>query len=265
MDIVLQFLDKKFLNHYVYPDSWPEESPIRQAITLYVTVGIGGWLLYFGTALFSYIFIFDHSLTKHPLFLPNQQSLEIKYASKSIPLMVAGTIPIFILEIHGYSKLYTHENTPGLRELGFLALSVLQFLVFTDCTIYWIHRFLHHKHVYKYIHKSHHLWKIPTPFASHAFHPIDGFLQALPYHVYPFIFPLHKGLYLSLFMFVNIWTVSIHDGCYKVPELLKPFINGSAHHTDHHLHYNCNYGQYFTFWDKICGSFRLPASYKTVS
>ena len=39
-----------------------------------------------------------------------------------------------------------------------------------------------------------------------------GFLQSVPYHVYPFLFPLHKGLYLGLFTFVNIWTVSIHDG-----------------------------------------------------
>lgn len=38
------------------------------------------------------------------------------------------------------------------------------------------------------------MFKIPTPFASHAFHPLDGFLQSLPYHLYPFIFPLNKVL-----------------------------------------------------------------------
>ena len=92
---------------------------------------------------------------------------------------------------------------------------------------------------------------------SHAFHPIDGFLQSLPYHIYPFLFPLHKGtshaiipvkhnliagLYLGLFLFVNIWTVSIHDGDYRVPAFLRPIINGSAHHTDHHLYFTVNYG-----------------------
>lgn len=63
-------------------------------------------------------------------------------------------------------------------------------------------------------------------------------------------------------MFVNIWTVSIHDGDYRVPGLLKPFINGSAHHTDHHLFYNYNYGQFFTLWDRIGGSFRNPSSFE---
>lgn len=141
-----------------------------------------------------------------------------------------------------------------------ILLSVVSFIVFTDACIYWIHRFLHHKLIYKYIHKDHHRWKVPTPFASHAFHPLDGFLQSCPYHIYPFLFPLHKWTYLCLFVFVNIWTVSIHDGDYRVPLPLEPFINGSAHHTDHHLFYNYNYGQFFTLWDRIGGSFRHPSS-----
>lgn len=105
-------------------------------------------------------------------------------------------------------------------------------------------------------------WKIPTPFASHAFHPIDGFLQSCPYHIYPFLFPLHKFTYLVLFVFVNLWTVSIHDGDYRVPEFLKSYINGSAHHTDHHLFYNYNYGQFFTLWDRIGQSFRTPSAWE---
>lgn len=109
-------------------------------------------------------------------------------------------------------------------------------------------------------HKPHHLWKIPTPFASHAFHPVDGFLQGLPYHIYPFLFPLHKVLYLALYIFVNIWTISIHDGDYRVPDALTSVINGSAHHTDHHLFFDYNYGQYFTLWDRLGGSYRHPSA-----
>lgn len=105
-------------------------------------------------------------------------------------------------------------------------------------------------------------WKVPTPFASHAFHPIDGFLQSCPYHIYPFLFPLHKFTYLLLFVFVNLWTVSIHDGDYRVPKLFRPLINGSAHHTDHHLFYNYNYGQFFTLWDRIGQSFRAPSAWE---
>jgi lathosterol oxidase len=62
---------------------------------------------------------------------------------------------------------------------------------------------------------------VPTPFASYAFHPIDGFMQGLPYHLYPLLFPLHKGLYLGLFVLVNLWTVAIHDNDYRLPKVLQ--------------------------------------------
>lgn len=91
---------------------------------------------------------------------------------------------------------------------------------------------------------------------------MDGFLQSLPYHIYPFIFPLHKVVYLGLYILVNIWTISIHDGDFRVPQILRPFINGSAHHTDHHMFFDYNYGQYFTLWDRIGGSFKNPSSFE---
>ena len=50
---------------------------------------------------------------------------------------------------------------------------------------------------------------VPTPFASHAFHPLDGYLQSVPYHVFIFVFPLHRWLYLGLFVFVNFWSILV--------------------------------------------------------
>jgi Delta7-sterol 5-desaturase len=121
--------------------------------------------------------------------------------------------------------------------------------------IYFIHRALHHPLLYKSVHKPHHKWLVPTPY---AFYWIDGFLQSTPYHIFVFLFPLHKWTYLALFIFVNFWTVSIHDGYNAVPTWLQNIVNGSAHHTDHHLYFNFNYGEFFTFWDIIGGSHRNP-------
>lgn len=67
-------------------------------------------------------------------------------------------------------------------------------------------------------------------------------------------------VYLSLFVFVNIWTISIHDGDYRIPGPLICLINGAAHHVDHHLFFNYNYGQYFTLWDRLGGSYRHPSA-----
>ncbi|XP_064617943.1 lathosterol oxidase-like [Liolophura sinensis] len=260
MDVVLNLADYYVLTPYVYPDDWREDDRTRQLLSLLVIANVGGFLIYLITAVLSYYLIYDHRFKKHVHFLENQVQREILCAVNSLPLMSIPTTAMFYLEVRGYSKLYDNVQDTEAGWYGVVG-SVFAFILFTDFCVYWIHRFLHHKMVYKHLHKTHHKWKIPTPFASHAFHPIDGFLQSFPYHLYPFIFPLHKFTYLGLFIFVNIWSVSIHDGDYRVPDFLKPVINGSAHHTDHHTQYNYNYGMYFTFWDRIGGSFRIPSSF----
>lgn len=260
MDLVLKVADEHVLTPYVYPSTWPEDDLLRQGLSLSAITILGGYFLYLSLACLSYIFIYDKNLMKHPQYLPSQVYLEIEYTCKSVPLMGLFTVPLFMLEVNGYSKLY--DNVDSTLGWVFVIISMCAFLFFTDMMIYFIHRGLHHRLVYKHLHKPHHKWKVPTPFASHAFHPVDGFLQSCPYHIYPFLFPLHKVTYLGLFVFVNIWTISIHDGDYRVPTLLRPFINGSAHHTDHHTFFDCNYGQFFTLWDHIGRSFRSPTGYE---
>ncbi|XP_030281478.1 lathosterol oxidase-like isoform X2 [Sparus aurata] len=259
MDHVLNNADKYILTPYVYPASWPEDGALRQMISLWVLTNLGAELIYLGFGALSFYYVFDHKLMKHPLFLENQVKKEIHLATSSIFWMSFPTVVIFLFEVKGHSRLFDNISECPLGWPG-VFLSIAGFLLFTDMCIYWIHRFLHHKSIYKHLHKKHHIFKIPTPFASHAFHPLDGFLTSLPYHIYPFILPLHKGVYLSLFVFVNIWTISIHDGKYLIPGPLICLINGAAHHVDHHLSFNYNYGQYFTLWDHLGGSYRHPSA-----
>jgi sterol desaturase/sphingolipid hydroxylase (fatty acid hydroxylase superfamily) len=54
---------------------------------------------------------------------------------------------------------------------------------------------------------------------------------------------MHKYLFLVLFVFVQIWTILIHDGDMISGHLLERYINSPAHHTLHHLYFTCNYGQ----------------------
>jgi len=229
---------------------------IRDFWCVWFLVSIGGGIMYLTFSTLSYQFIFDKSQEKHNLFLKNQKRREVALCMWSIPLMGIATTPIMMLELYGYSKIHSGLPSGGIPHLIF---EIITFVLFTDCLIYWIHRGLHHRWVYAYIHKPHHLWKVPTPYASHAFHPIDGYMQALPYHLYVFMFPLNNWVYLALFIFVNFWTISIHDGDYRLPALFNTIVNGAAHHTEHHLKFTCNYGQFFTLWDKIGGSYIPPA------
>lgn len=263
MDLILAQADELFFTrHEIYPKGWTEDNIVRQAISLFVITCIGGYVLYFGFAALNYKVLFDKNYTKHPKFLKDQVRKEITVAAESIPIMTLLTLPIFVAEVRGYSKLYDNLNE---YHWAWTIGSVLLFMFFNDMLIYWIHRGLHHPSIYKHIHKTHHRWLVPTPFASHAFHPVDGFLQSTPYHIFVFLFPLHKVVYLTMFVLVNFWTISIHDGNYAVPKPLDRIINGAAHHTDHHLYYTFNYGQYFTLWDRIGKSYREPQQQSKVA
>ncbi|KAL6453538.1 ERG3 Delta(7)-sterol 5(6)-desaturase ERG3 [Candida maltosa Xu316] len=233
-----QYIDSSFLSR---------SNLFRELISLFIITTIFGWLLYFIVAYLSYVFVFDRKIFNHPRYLKNQMSLEIKLAVSSIPVMVLLTCPFFLLELKDIN-----ESTGGWKAILW---QVPKFILFTDCGIYFLHRWLHWPGVYKALHKPHHKWIVCTPFASHAFHPVDGYFQSLPYHIYPLFFPLHKVLYLVLFTFVNFWTVMIHDGNYWSND---PVVNGTACHTVHHLYFNYNYGQFTTLWDRLGGSYRRP-------
>jgi len=237
--------------------AWPRNYIPRQMVSLCVVTLIGIHILYFLFAWLSYKFIFNHDMMRHPRFLKNQVWLEIQCSLRGFPGMMLLTLPWFQAEVMGYSMLYDGLDTYGYF---YLIASVPLFLLFTDYCIYWIHRWLHIPILYKYIHKPHHKWIIPTPFSSHAFHAVDGYLQSVPYHLFIFIFPLHRILYLVLFVLINFWTIFIHDSDMVTGHPLEKIINGPAHHTLHHMYFNVNYGQYFTWADRAGNSYRQPES-----
>jgi lathosterol oxidase len=259
MDIVLHIVDE-YAADYVYNFAssvtgfqvLARDELIRQILTLSFVTYFGIFILYLLTAGISYEYLYDKRQMKHPKFLPNQLKLEIQCALDAFFPMMCLTVPFFIAEVRGYSKLYDNIEDYGI---GYFFGSIAMFLLFTDFGIYWIHRILHHKWFYGPLHKLHHKWIVPTPFASHAFYFLDGYLQSIPYHIATFVFPMHKVLYIGLFLFVSVWSVIIHDGEYYTDGRI---INGAVNHTIHHLYFNYNYGQYFTLWDRVFGTYRAP-------
>ncbi|KAI0833274.1 hypothetical protein BC628DRAFT_1414101 [Trametes gibbosa] len=252
-----ELLTSPFVSSETIASAWPRDYLPRQALSLLTITFVGIHILYFLFAGLSYQYIFDHEMMKHPRFLKNQVKLEIQMSMQAFPGMILLTLPWFLAEVRGYSKMYDNVDEYGWL---YLVASIFLFLVFTDYLIYWVHRWEHHPICYKWLHKPHHKWIIPTPFASHAFHPLDGYLQSVPYHIFPYVFPLHRKLFLGLFVFVNFWSILIHDSDMITGHPLEKVINGPAHHTLHHIYFTVNYGQYFTWADRMGKSYRQPKS-----
>lgn len=132
------------------------------------------------------------------------------------------------------------------------------YMVFVEVGIYWMHRVLHtNKTLYKYIHSLHHKYNSAvtlTPWASIAFHPVDGCLQASPYVICLFFIPCNYYTHVFLVFFSAVWATNIHDSTWGDTEPIM----GSKYHLLHHTHYHYNYGQYFIFCDYLWGTLRLP-------
>lgn len=156
----------------------------------------------------------------------------------------------------GFTRLYTSMNQYGLWYLGvsFAALLVLQ-----DTYFYFMHRLFHHPLLFRKLHFGHHRSKVPTPWTSFAFDPIEAFIQALFFVCIIFVLPLHYIPLITALIVMTVWAVFNHIGFELFPasfysnSLGKWFI-GSKHHLIHHRKYNLHYGLYFTFWDKLLGT-----------
>jgi len=132
------------------------------------------------------------------------------------------------------------------------------YIALVEIGIYWMHRTLHtNKLLYKYIHSLHHKYNKDTtltPWASVAFNPIDGLLQASPYVFFLFFVPVNYFTHIFLLFFSEVWATNIHDSLYGDTEPIM----GSKYHTVHHTHYHYNFGQFFTFCDQFWGTLKIP-------
>ena len=66
---------------------------------------------------------------------------------------------------------------------------------------------------------------------------------------------MYAPAYLALFGFAMLWSLMIHDQVRWVP---FRFVNHTGCHTAHHWYFRYNYGNYFIFWDWLCGTYFDP-------
>lgn len=200
---------------------------------------------------------------KADVYFPNRDDIpaaeELKLQiSVSMSAMVfyslAPTIGEWLME-HNCTFVYAWPAEVG-GVLPYLALCAA-YLLYVEWGIYWCHRSLHEPHLYKLLHRPHHIYSNRnqlSPFAGLAFHPIDGLIQASPYTFGMFILPVHFWTHLAMLFFTALWTTNIHDTLTGDTEPVM----GSAYHTIHHTAYVNNYGQIFVLFDWLHDTLQPP-------
>ena len=145
--------------------------------------------------------------------------------------------------------------------LWFAPLSVLLYLFAHDTWFYWTHRWMHRPTPFRVAHAVHHASRPPTAWAAMAFHPWEALTGAVVIPALVFLIPIHVAMLGLVLAIMTIMGVTNHMGWEMFPRWVvhgpvgKHLITAS-HHQRHHGEYRCNYGLYFRFWDRLCGTDR---------
>ena len=150
--------------------------------------------------------------------------------------------------------------------LWYWPLSILLFLFAHDTWFYWTHRLMHRPKWFRIAHAVHHASRPPTAWAAMSFHPWEAITGAVVIPALVFLIPIHVAMLGLVLLVMTVMGVTNHMGWEMFPRsLVHSRLGGwlitASHHQRHHEEYKCNYGLYFRFWDRLCGTDRgLSAS-----
>lgn len=158
----------------------------------------------------------------------------------------------------GWTRIYTDAHAFPLL---WLPVSVLLYLLAHDAWFYWTHRLLHVPAAFRIAHAVHHASRPPTAWAAMSFHPIEALTGAVVIPALVFLIPIHVAALGVVLTVMTVMGITNHMGWEMFPRWLHSgplgrWLITASHHQRHHQHYRCNYGLYFRFWDRLCGTDR---------
>jgi sterol desaturase/sphingolipid hydroxylase (fatty acid hydroxylase superfamily) len=188
---------------------------------------------------------------------PNEKSkitYDIIWTAVNRFLLTFVTVGIAFAIAGNFTLIYTDINEFGI--IYFVFSIILVFLIH-DTYFYFMHRLMHNRTIYKYVHKVHHHSTDPTVFTSYTFHPLETIIEFAFLPLIIFIIPLHP-IAFAIWQFggILLFTMYAHLGYEIMPKFwvnnpITKYFNTPTHHNMHHAKFNYNYGLYFNFWDRI--------------
>lgn len=129
-------------------------------------------------------------------------------------------------------------------------------LLLHDAWFYWGHRILHTKYFYRF-HKPHHMTVTPTVWSNDAGSSVDTLFAHSYYAVVLFVLPMPALVFLAHRLFDQVSAAIGHCGYehFASPTARKPWpLLCTLYHDQHHQYFVYNYANYFSFWDRWCGT-----------
>ncbi len=156
----------------------------------------------------------------------------------------------------GWTHFYTKIDAYGM---AWFWCSIIVTIFVHDAYFYWTHRLMHHRGLFRWFHRVHHLSSNPSPWAAYAFGPLEAVVQAGIFPLIVLTMPIHPLAFMAFMIWQITFNVLGHTGYEFYPRWLMgswlgKFINTPTNHVQHHEKMRGNYGLYFNIWDRLMGT-----------
>jgi Delta7-sterol 5-desaturase len=208
------------------------------ALWIVMTVlGLGSMLMLSGAIFYPYYGCptFERWKMKSNPKFPSPELVKKEIIHMCKGLSVATLCPAFTLMASkwGYSQGYCGAGNGTEFPLWVQCLIIF---AFSDFSEYYYH-YLGHKFSFLWsIHRHHHMFYNPSPFAVIADEYLDQFIRTMPLVILPMALPINMDLMFAVFaVFFYGYGVYLHWGYEaKILSAHNPVLNTSYHHYMHH-------------------------------
>lgn len=138
-------------------------------------------------------------------------------------------------------------------------ISIPLIVLLHDAWFYWTHRLIHDPRLFRRFHRTHHRSNNPSPFTAYSFDVGEAVINAAFLPLVSIVMPLSFPTTAFFMLHMIARNVIGHSGYELFPARRdgRPFFDFMTtvtHHDLHHAQAGWNYGFYFTFWDRLCGT-----------
>jgi len=159
------------------------------------------------------------------------KAIRVCIRNQFIGLLIS--VPLYFLS-KARGQPSTAETLPTFHWVLF---EICVYIVVEEIGFYYSHRLMHHRVLYKHIHKIHHEWTAPVSIIGIYAHPIEHIMSNLiPVFMGPFIMGSHFSC-IWLWSCISISSTQVSHGGYHLP-----FFPSPEAHDFHHLKFTNNFG-----------------------